>query len=318
MPSTVTLASHRLPAFSRRLGVVVTVATLTWIAAPVPSNAVSSPPPTAAKPSTQAAPARGAQTPARGRQGAGRGAGQGDPFAGQPRIRALVVSGGCCHDYTTQDKLVMEIVRKVLPVDWTVVYQGGTSRESKIPLYADANWIKGFDIVFHNECFGFVDDVEYVRRITSAHRTSGVPAVFTHCSLHSYRNITVDDWRELLGVMSHRHTTAHPIAVTWAATGGPLVNGLKADWTTPIDELYVIEKTWPHTKVLATAVSPEEGHAVYPVVWTNDYYGARVFGTSLGHQDSWNDPTFQELIARGFKWALNKDVSTPAARPQDH
>jgi uncharacterized protein len=235
-----------------------------------------------------------------------------DPFAGQPRIRALVVSGGCCHDYTNQDKLVMEIVRKVLPVDWTVVYQGGTARESKIPLYANPDWIKGFDIVFHNECFGFVDDVEYVRRITAAHRTSRTPAVFTHCSLHSYRNITVDDWRELLGVMSHRHTAAHPIAVKWIGTD-PIVQGLKADWTTPVDELYVIEKTWPHTKVLATAVSPEAGHDVYPVVWTNEYYGARVFGTSLGHQDSWTDPTFQELIARGFKWALGKDVAAAPA-----
>ena len=251
--------------------------------------------------------------PATGRQGAGRSGGAGDPFAGQPRIRALVVSGGCCHDYTNQDKLVMEIIRKVLPIDWTVVYQGGTARESKIPLYGDANWIKGFDIVFHNECFGFVDDVEYIRRITSAHRTTGVPAMFTHCSLHSYRNVTIDDWRELLGVMSHRHTAAHPIAVTRAAKTDPLVQGLKEDWTTPTDELYVIEKTWPHTKVLATAVSPEAGHEVYPVVWTNEYYGARVFGTSLGHQDSWNDPTFQELLVRGFKWALKKDGPTPAA-----
>ncbi|MEP6918521.1 MAG: ThuA domain-containing protein [Acidobacteriota bacterium] len=258
-------------------------------------------------------PARGAQPPATGQAGAARGR-SGEPAApAEPRIKALVVSGGCCHDYTGQDKILMETIRKVLPVDWTVVYQGGTARESKIPLYADANWIKGFDIVFHNECFGFVDDGEYVRRITAAHRTSGVPAMFTHCSLHSYRMATVDDWRELLGVTSRRHTAAHAIAVTWVATGDPLVTGLKADWTTPVDELYVIEKTWPNTKVLATAVSPEAGNAVYPVVWTNDYHGARVFGTSLGHQDSWNDPTFQELLVRGFKWALKKDLSTPPA-----
>jgi uncharacterized protein len=256
-------------------------------------------------------PSRGGQPPASGRQGAPPAVDPADPFAGQPRIKALVVSGGCCHDYPNQDKLVMEIVRKVLPVDWTVVYQGGTARESKIPLYANPDWIKGFDIVFHNECFGFVDDAEYIRRITAAHRATGTPAVFTHCSLHSYRNATIDDWRELLGVMSHRHTAAHPIAVTW--TTDPLVEGLKAGWTTPVDELYVIEKTWPHTKALATAVSPEAGHAVYPVAWTNDFYGARVFGTSLGHQESWNDPTFQELLARGFKWALKKDTATPAA-----
>ena len=31
-----------------------------------------------------------------------RGRGPADPFAGQPRINALIVSGGCCHDYALQ------------------------------------------------------------------------------------------------------------------------------------------------------------------------------------------------------------------------
>jgi type 1 glutamine amidotransferase len=310
MPPTVR-TSNRFIEFRAMPVLALALATAALLAPPRILGATQAGAPASAAGPAQA-PARGAQPPAGGRQGAGRG-GAADPFAGQPRIRALVVSGGCCHDYTNQDKLVMEIVRKILPVDWTVVYQGGTARESKIPLYATADWIKGFDIVFHNECFGFVDDVEYIRRITAAHRATHTPAVFTHCSLHSYRNVTIDDWRELLGVMSHRHTAAHPITVKWAAPEDPLVKGLKEDWTTPTDELYVIEKTWPNTKVLATAVSPEEGHATYPVVWTNDYHGARVFGTSLGHQESWNDPTFQELIARGFKWALKKDAATAAA-----
>jgi type 1 glutamine amidotransferase len=295
-----------LPAF---LALALSSAGLSFL--PLAAASAQSPA-TAAPPQQAQPPARGGQPPAAGAQTGG--ARSGEPAASaEPRIKALVVSGGCCHDYTGQDKILMETIRKVLPVDWTVIYQGGTARESKIPLYADPNWIKGFDIVFHNECFGFVDDGEYVRRITAAHRTTGVPAMFTHCSLHSYRMATVDDWRELLGVTSRRHTAAHAIAVKWAPGNDPLVNGLKADWTTPVDELYVIEKTWPNTKVLATAVSPEPGNAVYPVVWTNDYHGARVFGTSLGHQDSWNDPTFQELLVRGFKWALKKDLATPPA-----
>jgi len=49
--------------------------------------------------------------------------------AGQPsgpRINALVVSGGCCHDYALQGRLLMDAVGKSLPVDWTLVVQGGT------------------------------------------------------------------------------------------------------------------------------------------------------------------------------------------------
>jgi len=231
----------------------------------------------------------------------------------EPRINALVVSGGCCHDYTTQAKLLMEIVGDALPVDWTVVNQGGASRDAKIPLYANPNWIDGFDIVVHNECFGFVDDADYIRRIVDAHRRSGVPAVVTHCSMHSYRNATIDDWRELVGVTSRRHTAAHPISIAWTDTTHPIAQGLDGAWTTPVDELYVIEKTWPDVHVLATAASPEEGHAVYPVVWTNQPGSVRVFGTTLGHDDSWNDPTFQRLIARGFAWVIGREGAADRA-----
>jgi type 1 glutamine amidotransferase len=76
---------------------------------------------------------------------------------------------------------------------------------------------------------------------------------------------------------------------------------------TPSDELYVIEKFWPGSKALATAVSPEDKRE-YPLVWTNDYHGARIFGTTLGHSnETFADPAFQDLLARGFKWALGRD-----------
>lgn len=221
------------------------------------------------------------------------------------RIKALVVSGGCCHDYVAQAGQLMASVNKALPVDWTIAVQG-TTRESRIPLYAEASWISGFDIVVHNECYGFVDDHDYIARIVDAHKATGTPAVVTHCSMHSYRNATIDDWREFLGVTSRRHTAAHPIAVTWTQPSHAVTTGLMAGWTTPVDELYVIEKTWPGTTVLATAVSPEEGNPTFPVAWTNTVGAVRVFGTTLGHQDSWTDPVFQQLLAKGFAWALGR------------
>lgn len=237
---------------------------------------------------------------------AAQGGGGTTPAEAEPRIQVLVVSGGCCHDYAAQAKAWMDVLRDVAPVDWTVVNQGGTARESKIPLYANPDWIKGFDIVIHNECFGFVDDADYIRRIVDAHKTSGTPAVFTHCSMHSYRNTTIDVWRELVGVTSRRHTTLHPIAVQWTTPRHAITETLESQWTTPPDELYVIEKTWPNVTVLATAVSPEPGNATYPIVWTNSLDGVRVFTTTLGHAGTWADPVFQRLLARGFLWALEK------------
>jgi type 1 glutamine amidotransferase len=216
------------------------------------------------------------------------------------------VSGGCCHDYSAQARAWMDTLRDAAPIDWTIVNQGGTARESKIPLYANPNWIDGFDIVIHNECFGFVDDAEYIERIVAAHRRTGTPAVFTHCSMHSYRQATTDAWREFVGITSRRHTAVHRIAVNWTMPRHAITQGLLEGWTTPPDELYVVEKTWPTVTVLATAVSPEPGSATYPIVWTNSIHGVRVFTTTLGHDGTWDDPVFRQLLARGVLWALGR------------
>ena len=90
-----------------------------------------------------------------------RGRGPADPFAGQPRINALVVSGGCCHDYALQGRMLMDAVSRALPVDWTLVVQGGRGTRGTMPVYAKPDWSKGFDIVIHNECLANVDDAQY-------------------------------------------------------------------------------------------------------------------------------------------------------------
>jgi type 1 glutamine amidotransferase len=254
-----------------------------------------------------AAPAPGAQAPAASR---GRG---GEPFAGQPRINALVVSGGCCHDYALQGKLLMDAVGRALPVDWTLAVQGGTGTRGMFPIYRSSTWAQGYDIVVHNECSADVTDEAYVRRITSAHR-SGPPAIVVHCAMHTFRAATFDDWREFLGVTSRRHTAQHAIKVKVAGSVPAAFTGFTPDWTTPVDELYVIDKLWPGARAVASAVSPEDQQE-YPLAWTHDYSGTRVFGTTLGHGNAtWSDPTFQDLMVRAFKWALNR-TDTPAAAP---
>lgn len=248
-----------------------------------------------------AAPAGSTQSPAaRGRQG-------GDRFAGQPRIHALIVSGGCCHDYSGEAKVLMDAVGRALPVDWTLALQGGRGTRGSMPVYAEADWARRFDVVVHNECLADVDDPDYIRKITRAHR-NGPPAIVIHCAMHSYRGATIDDWRELLGVTSRRHTRPFAIPVTIAAKDHAIMKGFKDDWVTPVDELYVIEKVWPHTTALATAVSPEDKQT-YPLVWVGEYGGTtRVFGTTLGHgNETWADPVFQDLLIRGFKWAVKRD-----------
>ena len=204
--------------------------------------------------------------------------------AGQPagpRINALVVSGGCCHDYALQGRLLMDAVSKSLPVDWTVVVQGGRGTRGSMPVYARADWSKGFDIVIHNECLADVDDPQYIRQITAAHR-GGPPAVVIHCAMHSYRAATIDDWRELLGVTSRRHTRQFQIPVKVAAQDHPVMKGFKEDWVTPTDELYVIEKIWPNTTALAMAPHGDVAGSASALLGTLQFVLGAVAGSLIG------------------------------------
>ena len=63
-----------------------------------------------------------------------------DKFAGQKRIKVLAISGGCCHDYPGQDKILMDLMGNQLPVDWTISYGGGTSSDYVEPLYGKPGW----------------------------------------------------------------------------------------------------------------------------------------------------------------------------------
>jgi hypothetical protein len=244
--------------------------------------------------------------------GRGRQGGAANPFAGQTPISAMIVTGGPFHDYTGQTKSLMDTLNAVMPITWTVVHGMSHATNITLPLYDHPDWAKGMDIVIHNECWADRDlPAPIVQNITRAN----VPRMFIHCSLHSYRVMIDDSWRELIGMTSRRHTRSHNILIKWAE-GDPITSGLPP-FVTPIDELYVIDKVWPNTKALATAVSPEDG-MTYPLVWTHDYRGTRVFGTTLGHgNETFNTNQFKELLTRGFRWALKKEpIALPLPPPR--
>ena len=222
-------------------------------------------------------------------------------------VRALLVTGGCCHNYPLQTQAIKESIAeaKLLAVDWTVVNDGGTGTRAEISLYEKSDWADAYDIVVHNACFADTANIDYIRRILAPHR-AGKPALVIHCAMHSYRAAKEDDWREFLGVTTRRHDHQARYPVTVAQPEHPVMKNFPANWLTPKDELYTLEKVWPGATPLATSVSEANG-AVHPVIWVNDYHGVRVFGTTFGHSDeTFMDPVFRDLLARGFVWALGR------------
>lgn len=220
-------------------------------------------------------------------------------------LRVLLITGGCCHNYAFQTAQLTNAVGQLVPVQWTVIQEGGTGTRAEIPLYAKADWAKGYDVVVHNECFADTTSADYIRRITAAHQ-AGIPAVVIHCAMHTYRATDIDDWRQFLGVTSRRHDHMSRYPVKKVLPDHPILKGMPDHWVTPSDELYVIEKIWPGTTVLATSAS-ELDSKDYPVAWTHLYGKARVFGTTYGHSDdTFRDPVFLNYVSRGILWAAGR------------
>lgn len=221
-------------------------------------------------------------------------------------LKVLLVTGGCCHNYTFQAEVIKKCVPSSLPVQWTVVNEGGSGTEAKINLYNSANWASGYDLIIHNECFADTKDTGYIRKITRAHY-EGANAVVIHCAMHSYRATEINDWREFLGVTTRRHDHQSNYPVTVAKPDHPVMKGLPATWTSAKDELYIIEKLWPNATALATSVS-EVDRKSYPVAWANSYGRSRIFGTTFGHSDeTFKDSVFLKLLSNGIIWAAERN-----------
>ncbi len=78
-------------------------------------------------------------------------------------IKALLVTGGCCHNYPAQTQALKEGLTPYADIHWTVIHEGGNGTRGKIALYEQPDWAKQFDVVVHNECFADTQDEPHVQ-----------------------------------------------------------------------------------------------------------------------------------------------------------
>ncbi len=236
--------------------------------------------------------------------------GQDPPSEKPPKrtYKALLVTGGCCHDYEIQKKILTAGIseRVADTIEWTVIHEGGGSSYVAIPFYSKPDWAKGFDVVVHNECFKNVKNKSFVDRILKPHK-EGTPAMMIHCSMHSYP-LDDDRWYELCGAVSKKNGSEHPFKVE-AAEGvleHPVMMGFQP-WTTPKGELFLLEKVLPGSTVLTRSISEDTGK-MNATSWVHHYGDkkARVFATTIGHHDeTMQSGPYLDMVARGFLWAVN-------------
>jgi type 1 glutamine amidotransferase len=236
-------------------------------------------------------------------------------FAAEQRpLRALLVIGGCCHDYPVQKDLLKRGLEERANLVVDLAYTSGTEKQARFSHYEKAGWAKGYDVIIHDECTSAAIEPAYVANVLAPHR-DGLPAVNLHCAMHSYRTGN-DEWFEFCGIQSSRHGPKLPIAVTVLDPKHPTMRGAQA-WTTGNEELYNNVKVFPSATPLMQGVQKTpKGDDTAVVTWTSLYRGkTRVFSTTLGHtNETVGDARYLDLVAHGLLWACGKlrDDGTPS------
>lgn len=229
-------------------------------------------------------------------------------------IKALLLTGGCCHDYAAQKDIVKKGIEERANIIVDMIHTDNKTPKPDLPIYGMPEYAKGYDVVIHDECAAGISDDEIIKGVLAPHK-SGTPGVNLHCAMHSYRmkdfkqpveetGQPVSQWYEYTGLQTTRHGKQNPISLTTVDMEHPITNGM-ADWTTIGEELYNNLKVFDTAKPLM--MGKQEGEDDSVVAWTNDYHGTRVFSTTIGHNnETVGDARYLDLVTRGILWASGK------------
>jgi hypothetical protein len=232
-------------------------------------------------------------------------------------LRAVVYVGGCCHDYKTMPGVLTGKLSGLVNVSFDI--KPMDSAEQMAAAFKDAHFGEGYDVIVYDICFGEKwEDGDYDAALKLA--AKGKPAVFVHCSMHTYRPprnvkdpkltereaIADAKWHALAGMDTRVHDKFQAFSTEKTASDNPILKTFPDHWSTAGDELYNTVKMIPTATPLLTAKSPSTGKT-HTVAWVNQYGNTRVFCTTLGHDmKTGGDPDYQRLLAYGLLWACDK------------
>jgi hypothetical protein len=228
-------------------------------------------------------------------------------------LKALLITGGCCHDYKAQKDILKKGIEARANIIVDQIHSDKSDTKPDIAIYGIPEYAKGYDIVIHDECAAGISDIKTIEGVLAPHK-AGTPGVNLHCAMHSYRSgnfqkpvetgVASSKWFEYLGIQSFRHGKQLPIEISFTDKTHPLVGGM-GDWTTINEELYNNAKVFDTAHALAIGKQLGEEDSI--VAWTNDYNGTRVFSTTIGHNNATvEDARYLDLVTRGVLWACGK------------
>ena len=127
----------------------------------------------------------------------------------------------------------------------------------------------------------------------------GRPIVGVRTASHAFQNWLAFD-REVLGGNYQMHWEHGPrarVRFEPGSEGHPLLEGV-AEFSSS-GSLYRNTPIVPDASLLMSASTEEHDE---PVTWTRTHAGGRVFYTSLGHQEDFEEPNFLRLLANAVLW----------------
>lgn len=244
-------------------------------------------------------------------------------------LRALLITGGCCHDYAKQKDILKEGLEKRAHIVVDQVHTADKSTKPPLAILGNPDYAKGYDVVIHDECAADVSDPKTIAAVLAPHR-AGLPGVNLHCAMHSYRvgnpgtKVKPGEeraaWFDYLGLQSSGHGPQEPIEITFTDPAHPVTKGL-TNWATSKEELYNNIQILPNATPLARGkqivkkkskdkdgnekVTEQSVETV--VAWVSQFEKARVFSTTIGHNNGTvGDDRYLDLLTRGLLWSCGK------------
>jgi type 1 glutamine amidotransferase len=147
-----------------------------------------------------------------------------------------------------------------------------------------------------------------------SYMTSGRPIVAVRTASHAVQTWLEFD-KEVLGGNYHGHHPMGPVtkvAVAAAAKQHPILAGVEL--TAASESLYKNEGHASDIQLLLSGTIP--GQPTEALAWTREYKGGRVFYTSLGGQETFQQTAFRSLLANALFWASRRNVEAKRSGPR--
>jgi len=150
---------------------------------------------------------------------------------------------------------------------------------------------------------------------------AGRPIVAVRTASHGFQN-----WLEFDKIVLGGNYTGHfgngptmKATIVPGAKSHPILDGVSPTIKS-IYSLYNTAPLSPDCEPLMTGETPASG-GTQPVAWTRQYKGARIFYTSLGGLQDFENAAFRRMLANALFWAANrkvesKEIPPPAQRPK--